>query len=153
MTKSFVLSGLHEAWITPNIVACTKVHRPPFPVWAVIVGHISNVLMAVNSSVNCIIYGLISPQFRKAMAKKTRKWGLCKKSFGNNELRRAPSMGLPLRGGEGGPDVKKPKKCCPDIILKPTSTRLTPTTISGTTVVCNWFHQNLCSCDIKWDVF
>ena len=70
-----LLLGLHEAWITPNVIACNKASRRAFPMWAVMFGHISHVMMAINSSVNCIIYGLISPQFRKAMKKKARKWG------------------------------------------------------------------------------
>ena len=122
----FSSQGLHEAWITPYIVACTEAHKPPFPAWAVIFGHISNVLMAVNSSVNCIIYGLISPQFRKAMVKKARSWGFCKKSNLSRSLRRAPSMGVPLRDM---PDVTL--KDCPNIVVKATSN------VSANTLVCN----------------
>ena len=59
--------------------------------WAVMFGHVSNVMMAVNSSVNCIIYGLISPQFRKSMSKKAIAWGLRKESSIERNIRR-PSM-------------------------------------------------------------
>ena len=59
--------------------------------WAVMFGHVSNVMMAVNSSVNCIIYGLISPQFRKSMSKKAIAWGLHKESSTERNIRR-PSM-------------------------------------------------------------
>ena len=70
-----LLLGIHEAWITPNVIACTQAGRRAFPLWAVMFGNISHVMMAINSSVNGIIYGFISPQFRKALLKKAKKWG------------------------------------------------------------------------------
>ena len=94
--------------------------------WAVMFGHISNVMMTVNSSVNCIIYGLISPQFRKSMSKKAIAWGLCQGGSNlerNNRLRR-PSMGLPMR--KKGPDVLKRNDCLENI--KPTRHTITSST-------------------------
>ena len=74
-----LLLGIHEAWITPSVVACNAANRRAFPMWAEMFGHISHVMMAINSSVNGIIYGFISPQFRKSLKKIAIRWGCMKK--------------------------------------------------------------------------
>ncbi len=76
-----LLLGFHEAWITENVIACSKSNQRAFPMWAVMVGHISHVMMDINSSVNGIIYGFNSPLFRKALKKKLQKMGCLKRAL------------------------------------------------------------------------
>ena len=49
-----------------------------FPIWALIFSKCSHLLLVINSSINCLIYCLLSSKFRKVAAQKARKWGCLK---------------------------------------------------------------------------
>ena len=77
---------------TNSRLECTKHGHWGFPLWALILTKISHLLLVINSSINCLIYGLISPKFRKTAYWKAKKWGclvsaiFTKKKAANKEI-------------------------------------------------------------------
>ena len=70
--------GLHEAWITNQTISCAKAGYSPFPLWATIMNQFSHLVLVINSSVNCLIYSVMSSRFRKAARQRAQEWGCFK---------------------------------------------------------------------------
>ena len=70
--------GLHEAWITNQTISCAKAGFSPFPLWATIMNQFSHLVLVINSSVNCLIYSVMSSRFRKAALQRAQEWGCFK---------------------------------------------------------------------------
>ena len=77
--------GLHEAWITNQTISCAKAGFSPFPLWATIMNQFSHLVLVINSSVNCLIYCVMSSRFRQAARQRAQDWGCFKKSDDNPE--------------------------------------------------------------------
>ena len=72
--------ALHEAWITDQTLKCRLAEAPAFPLWALMGDFFSHLLLTFNSSVNSLIYCILSSHFRKVALKKCRQWGLVRGS-------------------------------------------------------------------------
>jgi len=60
---------MHEVWILDTLVACIKAGKPGygFPVWNLAMGHVSDLLLAINPSLNFLVYSAVNKRFRKAL--------------------------------------------------------------------------------------
>ena len=65
-----LLLNIHEIWTLDQVEHCLHVQQTllgGFPVWAILLGYISNVLMVINSSANLVIYCIIGANMRKQL--------------------------------------------------------------------------------------
>ena len=89
-----ILLSLHEMWIIDDTLKCAKSGRKVFPLWALIFSQISHMLLVTNSSVNSLIYCMLSSRFRKAAIEKAKKWGCIK-------VQQIPQRSLVVMNGAG----------------------------------------------------
>lgn len=73
-----ILLSIHEMWTVNDTLRCAEQGHKVFPLWALIFSQFSHLLLVINSSVNSLIYCLISSRFRQAAIDKARKWGCLK---------------------------------------------------------------------------
>ena len=63
-----LLLNIHEIWTLEQVKYCLHIQitiMGGFPVWAILLGYISNVLMVINSSANLVIYFIIGANMRQ----------------------------------------------------------------------------------------
>jgi hypothetical protein len=87
--------SLHEMWIINDTLKCIKAGMKIFPLWALILSHISHLFLVINSSVNSLIYCMVSSSFRKAAMIKAKKFG-CVKNEPVGSLPPLARWGVPL---------------------------------------------------------
>ena len=51
------------------ISSCKETELGGFPIWIIILGFVSHILLVLNSMVNLLIYCLVGTKFRKAFLK------------------------------------------------------------------------------------
>ena len=67
-----LLLNIHEIWTLEQVKFCLHIEMTilgGFPVWAILLGYISNVLMVINSSANLVIYFIIGANMREQLRK------------------------------------------------------------------------------------
>ena len=65
-----LLLNIHEIWTLDQVEHCLHIQQTilgGFPVWAILLGYVSNVLMVINSSANLVIYCIIGANMRKQL--------------------------------------------------------------------------------------
>ena len=65
-----LLLNIHEIWTLDQVKYCLHIQLTllgGFPVWAILLGYISNVLMVINSSANLVIYCIIGANMRQRL--------------------------------------------------------------------------------------
>ncbi len=70
-----ILLSIHEMWIMEDILKCSKAGRKVFPLWALIFSMVSHLFLVINSSVNSLIYCILSSRFRLAVMKRVKRIG------------------------------------------------------------------------------
>ena len=67
-----IFLSLHEMFVIKDALECSKAGKKSFPLWALIVGYFSHLLLVINSSGNCLIYCLLSSKFRTQARRYTK---------------------------------------------------------------------------------
>ena len=62
-----ILLNMHEITVVDEILSCRCSHLGGFPMWILIIGFISPVLLVLNSSVNFLIYCVFGTKFRQVL--------------------------------------------------------------------------------------
>ena len=62
-----ILLNMHEITVVDEILSCRCSHLGGFPIWILILGFISPVLLVINSSVNFLIYCVFGTKFRQVL--------------------------------------------------------------------------------------
>ena len=73
-----IILSIHEMWIVEITIQCARQGKYSFPIWAIIFNKFSHLLLVINSSMNCLIYCLMSSKFRKIFSQRAKKWGCLK---------------------------------------------------------------------------
>ena len=63
-----ILLNMHEIHVVEEMNLCRCSDLGGFPVWIIILGFISPVLLVLNSSVNILIYCIFGTKFKKVLA-------------------------------------------------------------------------------------
>ena len=79
-----IILSIHEMWIVEITIECARRGKYSFPIWAIIFNKFSHLLLVINSSINCLIYCLLSSKFRKIFLQTAKKWGCLKSETGVN---------------------------------------------------------------------
>ena len=85
-----IILSIHEMWIVETTIECARRGKYSFPIWAMIFNKFSHLLLVINSSINCLIYCLLSSKFRKIISQRAKKWGCMK-----NEAIQVANVELP----------------------------------------------------------
>ena len=59
-----IFLSLHEMLVIRNTMACSKVGYYSFPLWALVFAQFSHILLVLNSSMNSVIYCMVSSKYR-----------------------------------------------------------------------------------------
>ncbi len=62
-----VVLSLHEMLTIKGALKCLAAHRPAFPLWAIISAIFEELLLALNSSVNIVLYIFLNKTFRRLL--------------------------------------------------------------------------------------
>eukprot|EP00093_Oithona_nana_P009090 09090.XXX_64533_60387_1 [CDS] Oithona nana genome sequencing. len=98
-----MLSLFESLWIRRSM-ACQNNGMHGFPVWAIVTGSFSHLLLVVNSSTNMILYIFLNKQFRMHFMNLVKKivdciCGPCRRSANNNDTAAIPLE--PIANGHG----------------------------------------------------
>ena len=69
-----VLLSIHEMLIIKRTLRCQAFGKRSFPFWAIITSQFSHLLLVINSSVNSLIYCMLSSKFRMQAWRHARSW-------------------------------------------------------------------------------
>ena len=64
--------SLHEMLVIRNTMACSNVGYYSFPLWALLFAQFSHILLVLNSSMNSVIYCMVSSKYRAQAVKYLR---------------------------------------------------------------------------------
>ena len=64
-----IFLSLHEMLVIRNTMACSKVGYHSFPLWALLFAQFSHLLLVLNSSMNSVIYCMVSTKYRAQAVK------------------------------------------------------------------------------------
>ena len=67
-----IFLSLHEMLVIKNTMACTNLGHYPFPLWAMLFAQFSHLLLVLNSSLNSVIYCMVSSKYRAQAVKYLR---------------------------------------------------------------------------------
>ena len=90
-----IILSIHEMWTVNITIKCAQRGHWSFPIWALIMSQFSHLLLVINSSINCLIYCLLSSRFRKIVAQYAKKWG-CYKPSPPSSIETPPEVAQPL---------------------------------------------------------
>ena len=90
-----IILSIHEMWTVNITIKCAQRGHWSFPIWALIMSQFSHFLLVINSSINCLIYCLLSSRFRKIVAQYAKKWG-CYKPSPPPSIETPPEAAQPL---------------------------------------------------------
>ena len=90
-----IILSIHEMWTVNITIKCAQRGHWSFPIWALIMSQFSHFLLVINSSINCLIYCLLSSRFRKIVAQYAKKWG-CYKPSPTPSIETPPEAAQPL---------------------------------------------------------
>ena len=90
-----IILSIHEMWTVNITIKCAQRGHWSFPIWALIMSQFSHLLLVINSSINCLIYCLLSSRFRKIVAQYAKKWG-CYKPSPTPSIETPPEVAQPL---------------------------------------------------------
>ena len=90
-----IILSIHEMWTVNITIKCAQRGHWSFPIWALIMSQFSHFLLVINSSINCLIYCMLSSRFRKIVAQYAKKWG-CYKPSPPPSIETPPEAAQPL---------------------------------------------------------
>ena len=64
-----IFLSLHEMLVIRNTMACSRVGYYSFPLWALLFAQFSHILLVLNSSMNSVIYCMVSSKYREQALK------------------------------------------------------------------------------------
>ena len=64
-----IFLSLHEMLVIRNTMACSRVGYHSFPLWALLFAQFSHILLVLNSSMNSVIYCMVSSKYREQALK------------------------------------------------------------------------------------
>ena len=64
-----IFLSLHEMLVIRNTMACSRVGYHSFPLWAILFAQFSHILLVLNSSMNSVIYCMVSSKYREQALK------------------------------------------------------------------------------------
>ena len=67
-----IFLSLHEMLVIRNTMACSNVGYYSFPLWALLFAQFSHILLVLNSSMNSVIYCMVSSKYRAQALKYLR---------------------------------------------------------------------------------
>ena len=76
-----IFLNIQEMWLVGNLDDCSINGKFAIPFWSLILAELSQLSLIVNSSINCLIYCVMSPKFREKVKQK-----FCCKSQNTGEI-------------------------------------------------------------------
>ena len=64
-----IFLSLHEMLVIRKTMACSRVGYYSFPLWALLFAQFSHILLVLNSSMNSVIYCMVSSKYREQALK------------------------------------------------------------------------------------
>ncbi len=95
-----LMLNIYELFTIRHAVLCQENGHDPFPAWSLLLMCFSHFLLILNSSINILIYSLLSSKFREEMGKLFRCATLFSVTLGTHAHSKSQLKGPGLMGGK-----------------------------------------------------